>query len=120
MASALGLIMIHEIAPHKLHNEFRVQSPKPSDFLVVFFGDKSLLKKNGDSFEIPRVEDFNQGNIPCHYLFSIDDTGFFLDDSAAAKTSGATPPAGYEYMGSRTFRSTASGRHAAPSSPLSW
>ena len=40
-----------------------------------------------------------------HYLFSIDDTAFFLDDSSAAKTSGATAHAGYEYMGNRTFRS---------------
>ena len=96
--------MIHEIAPHKLHNEFRVQSPKPSDFLVVFFGDKSLLKKNGDSFEIPRVEDFKQGNIPCHYLFSIDDTAYFLADLSISKELVESASDDYVLCPARTYR----------------
>lgn len=96
--------MIHEIAPHILKNEFRVQSPKPSDFLVVFFGDKSLLKKNGDSFEIPKVEDFNQGNIPCHYLFSIDDAAYFLADFSISKELVENASDDYVLCPARTYR----------------
>ena len=78
--------MLHEIGPHKLYNEFRKQAPKPNDFLVVYVGDKSLLKKNGESYEIPRVADFNRESIPCHYLFSIDDASYFLAESYVSKT----------------------------------
>ena len=101
--------MIHEILPHKLNNEFKLCDPKPTDFLIRYNGAKTLLKKTGESYAIPRVgellelqgkkiEDFEG-----HYLFSIDDTAFFLDDSPKGKDDAA--PTGYEYMGSRTFRS---------------
>ena len=100
--------MIHEIAPHKLNNAFKVCDPKPTDILIRYNGSKTLLKKTGESYAIPRVgellelqgkklEDFEG-----HYLFSIDDTAFFLDDSPKGEEDSA--PEGYEYMGSRTFR----------------
>ena len=100
--------MIHEIASHVLNNEFKICDPKPTDFLVCYDGSKTLLKKSGDGYAIPRVgelldlqgkklEDFEG-----HYLFSIDDTAFFLDDSPKGEDDAV--PAGCEYMGSRTFR----------------
>ena len=100
--------MIHEIAPHKLNNAFKVCDPKPTDLLIRYNGSKTLLKKTGESYAIPRIgellelqgkklEDFEG-----HYLFSIDDTAFFLDDSPKGEEDSA--PEGYEYMGSRTFR----------------
>ena len=96
--------MLHEIEPHKLHNEFRKQSPKPNDFLVVYVGDKSLLKKNGDSFEIPKVEDFNRESIPCHYLFSIDDSAYFLAESYVSRTLVESMPDDYVLCPTRTYR----------------
>ena len=96
--------MLHEIGPHKLHNEFRKQSPKPNDFLVVYVGDKSLLKKNGDSFEIPKVEDFNRESIPCHYLFSIDDSAYFLAESYVSRTLVESMPGDYVLCPTRTYR----------------
>ena len=96
--------MLHEIGPHKLHNEFRKQSPKPNDFLVVYVGDKSLLKKNGDSFEIPKVEDFNRESIPCHYLFSIDDSAYFLAESYVSRTLVESMPDDYVLCPTRTYR----------------
>lgn len=117
--------MIHEILPHKLRNEFKICDPKPTDYLIRYAGGKTLLKANNvaeakgaatsgttsAAYNIPRVGELlaldskTLADFEGHYLFSIDDTGFFLDDSAAAKTSSATPPEGYEYMVSRTFRS---------------
>jgi NAD+ diphosphatase len=98
--------MIHEIAPHKLDNEFKPRDPQPTDFLIRYDGAKTLLKKNGESYTIPHVSDLLnlQGkkldDFEGHYLFSIDDTAFFLDDSPKDETI----PEGYEYMGNRTFR----------------
>ena len=100
--------MIHEIAPHVLSNEFKVCDPKPTDFLVCYDGSKTLLKKSGDGYAIPRVGELMelQGkkleDFEGHYLFSIDDTAFLLDDSPKGEDDAV--PAGYEYMGSRTFR----------------
>ena len=97
--------MIHDILPHVLNNEFKVADPKPTDFVIRYDGAKTLLKKAGDGYAIPRVgellalEGKTFADFEGHYLFSIDDTAFFLDDSA-----GAAIPAGYEYMGNRTFR----------------
>ena len=104
--------MIHEIAPHILKNEFKVVDPKATDFVICYDGAKTLLKKVDAGYAIPRVgellalEGKSLADFEGHYLFSIDDTAFFLDDSIAAKPADAAAkaPAGYEYMGNRTFR----------------
>lgn len=104
--------MIHEILPHKLSNEFRVQDPKPTDFLIRYNGSKTLLKKNDEDYAIPQIgeilaiEGKTLADFEGHYLFSIDDTAFFLDDSLAGKTDSAASaaPEGFEFMGNRTFR----------------
>lgn len=33
-------MMIHKIDPHKYYPEFRNQEPKPSDYLLLFDGEK--------------------------------------------------------------------------------
>jgi NAD+ diphosphatase len=97
--------MIHEILPHKLYNEFKICGPKSTDFVIRYDGAKTLLKK-GTAYTIPRVgellelEGKSLGNFEGHYLFSIDETAFFLDDSVTCGDA----PEGYEYMVSRTFR----------------
>jgi NAD+ diphosphatase len=104
--------MIHEIAPHILNNDFKPRDPKSSDFLICYDRAKTLLKKSGEGYAIPRIGELleSQGkslnDFEGHYLFSIDDTAFFLDDSLAGKTDSAASAAteGYEYMGNRTFR----------------
>lgn len=106
--------MIHEIEPHVFNNAFKVCDPKPTDFVIRYDGAKTLLKKYASgqdgvkvaSYAIPRVKELlalegkTLGDFKGHYLFSIDDTAFFLDDDCAANV-----PEGFEYMGSRTFRS---------------
>ena len=115
--------MIHEIAPHKFNNEFKISDPKTTDYLIRYNGAKTLLKKTSSgpenataaAYAIPHVSELlaaeNKKNedFVGHYLFSIDDTAFFLDDSVVAEPADATAhiPAGYEYMGNRTFRSMA-------------
>ena len=36
-------MMIHKIEPHKYYPEFRSQEPKPSDYLLLFDGEKVYL-----------------------------------------------------------------------------
>ena len=104
--------MIHEIAPHVFSNEFKIADPKPPDFIIRYDGAKTLLKKVDGGYAIPRVgellalEKKSLADFEGHYLFSIDDTAFFLDDSITAKSAdtASSIPASYEYMGNRTFR----------------
>ncbi|MBQ3840943.1 MAG: NAD(+) diphosphatase [Fibrobacter sp.] len=97
--------MIHEILPHKLYNEFKICGPKSTDFVIRYDGAKTLLKK-GTTNTIPRIgellelEGKSLADFEGHYLFSIDETAFFLDDSVTCGDA----PEGYEYMVSRTFR----------------
>ena len=102
--------MIHEILPHKLDNQFKICNPKPTDYLIRYDGAKTLLKKDA-TYTIPCVSELLElegktiADFEGHYLFSIDNTAFFLDDSNASQTDQTPPPpAGYEYMVSRTFR----------------
>ena len=44
--------MIHEIAPHKFNNEFKVADPKATDFVIRYNGSKTLLKKEGESLSM--------------------------------------------------------------------
>ena len=92
--------MIHEIAPHKLDNEFKTIAPKPTDYLIIFNGEQTLFKKDGDNYVIPRVSDFPQ--CECHYLIGIDDSAYFL-----CNTNLPEVPEGYEFRGNRTFRTLA-------------
>ena len=112
--------MIHEIAPHIFCNEFKVCGPKPTDYIIRYDGAKTLLKKVATSnqdgapaagYAIPRVgellalEGKTLADFEGHYLFSIDDMACFLDDSIEAKPADTVAtPEGYEFMGSRTFR----------------
>ncbi len=104
--------MIHEISPHKFNNEFKIVDPKSTDFVIRYNGSKTLLKKDGEGYVIPQVgeilalEGKTLADFEGHYLFSIDDAAFFLDDSLAGKTDSAASaaPEGFEFMGNRTFR----------------
>ena len=90
--------MIHEIAPHKLNNEFKTISPKPNDYLIFFNGEQTLFKKAGEGiYEIPRVRGFP--NCESHYMISIDGDAYFL-----CNTNLPEIPEGYEFRGNRTFR----------------
>ena len=40
-------MMIHKIDPHKYYPEFRNQEPKPSDYLLLFDGEKVYLPRPG-------------------------------------------------------------------------
>ena len=86
-------MMIHKIEPHKYYPEFRNQEPKPSDYLLLFDGEKVYLPSHtgndaavaGSSANagivkhsqvyLPTFEEVH--GLDCEYLFSIDDRAFY-------------------------------------------
>lgn len=105
--------MIHEIAPHVLDNQFRIQEAKLDDYCIVFNGSKTLLKKTDAGHSIPTVAEIltlqgktqNQAceslpNFEGHYLLNIDGRAFFLQ----AVAEDFAVPEGFEFMGNRAFR----------------
>lgn len=95
--------MLHEIAPHRLNNEFCRREPKAQDCLIVFDGNRTLLKKEGDNYVVPKV-----GEMPkcaCHYLLSVDDVAYFLaDDFKSVLNADGSAPAEFEFCVNRIFR----------------
>ncbi len=72
--------MLHEIDGFLYHCEYTVQKPKSEDFLLVFDGDRILLRR-----EVPltlaKISDFEEEDITAkdfQYLFSIGSHSFFL------------------------------------------
>lgn len=99
--------MIHEIAPHVLDNQFKVQDPKLDDYCIVYNGSRFLLKKQEAGGSIPTVSDIlaatgtSLADFEGHYLLSVDERGYFLMHVSAD----FAVPQGYEFMGNRAFRS---------------
>lgn len=113
--------MIHEIAPHKLDNQFKIQDPKLTDYCILYNGSKTLLKKvepayssantneGKCSYAIPTVGEIlkalgktqdDLADFEGHYILSIDDRAFFLQQVAEDFVA----PASFEFMGNRSFR----------------
>lgn len=69
--------MLQEIAPHIYHNEFQHPTPRDTDLVAVFDGRSALL--NGNTY--PTVQMLRTLGVPDSdlvFLFTIDDTAFFL------------------------------------------
>lgn len=98
--------MIHEIAPHVLDNQFKIQDPKQDDYCLIYNGTKTLLKKSTDGHTLTTVEDVlvimgkSIADFEGHYLFCIDNRGYFLQHV----TEDFAAPEGYEFVGNRSFR----------------
>ncbi|MCK9182098.1 MAG: NAD(+) diphosphatase [Fibrobacteraceae bacterium] len=95
--------MIHEIGLHQMHNEFRKQMPKPSDYVIYCEGSKVLLRKEAENYAIPKIFEVEKicpgSSAKFHYLFSIDDSAYFSADE-----NWALGNAGYEMTSDRAFR----------------
>ena len=69
--------MIQDIAPHKLGNHYDpTAAPRPQDYVLYFEKGRVLLKSEPET-QLPRVSDFAPES-QLVYLFSVDNTQFFL------------------------------------------
>lgn len=98
--------MIHEIAPHVLDNQFKIQDPRQDDYCLIYNGAKTLLKKSGEGYALPTIAEIlsiqgkGMQEFEGHYLLNIDDKAFFLQHVI----EDFSVPEGYEFVGNRAFR----------------
>ena len=85
-----------------MDNQFRTKKPKLEDYLIRYSENKTLLKKQGDVFSIPKIADFYNDiqEFKGHYLFSIDESAYFLDESKVFDAH----PVNFEFVVNRSFR----------------
>lgn len=96
--------MVQDIYPHKLHNEFdpNVQATQ-EDVLLCIVNGKILIHLNcfeNKEVVFPKVKEV-QTNSEYRYLFSIDNTKYFLCDMQLEENQ---IPSGYGYVEERSLR----------------
>ena len=97
--------MVQDIYPHKLHNEFdpNVQATQ-EDVLLCIVNGKILIHLNcfeNKEVVFPKVSDIQVENVEYRYLFSIDNTKYFLCDMRLEDNQ---IPSGYGYVEERSLR----------------
>ncbi|MDR0839035.1 MAG: NAD(+) diphosphatase [Oscillospiraceae bacterium] len=71
--------MIHEIAPHVFHNEYKPRDPRPDDYILIYEKNQVLLDCADEAApRVPVYSDLAAFNPPLTYLFTVDDTAFYL------------------------------------------
>ena len=95
--------MIQDIYPSKLYNEFINCSPAPEDNVIVFDKEgKMLVADDGEKIRFTRLSDVPDASTV--YLFSIDDTRYFLDLACRQ-----IDKQGFSYMTIRQIRDSFAG-----------
>ena len=74
--------MIQELYPYKLDNQYRNAVPKAGDRIISIRDHRMLIKEREDgTIDFPKIEELGvrfQENGISRYLFSVDETQFFL------------------------------------------
>ncbi len=73
--------MLHNIAPHQFHNEYRDISPESEDLIISVNEGNILIKDTDGEIIFPMYKDIPEKykeNAGFIYLFAIDRTNFFL------------------------------------------
>lgn len=70
--------MIQDIAPHVYDNSFHERKSLPTDFVTVFEGNKTYLTAGGTFPTVEEMKALGIAEEELVYLFTIDETAFFL------------------------------------------
>ncbi len=98
--------MIQDIYPHKLNNHYdpKMQA-KGEDILLCIVNGRILVEETGfeeNELRFPRIKDLSEAYVAdSRYLFSIDDTRYFLCDRLLEEKE---LPKGYAYVGEKSLR----------------
>lgn len=95
--------MIQDIAPKKYDNAFHVKSPRDNDTVFVFDKNAVLCHKSGEEVLYPTLAQIGV-NSDCTFLFSIDDTDYFL-----LRTTEYKVPSGFTFENITLFRTALPG-----------
>lgn len=93
--------MIQDIAPHIYHNEMRFSAPRADDLVLHFLPDDRLYYSlSGETLRYPTVRESGAAPESLTYLFSIDETAYFLltQDAPLAEQDG------FSYAPARALR----------------
>lgn len=93
--------MIQDIAPHKYHVEFEPSEPTADDILLIFKGDKVLVREEDGRTWFPAVGGFDLRKKP-EFMFKIDDTNLFMTE-----VEDAVEFEGWDFMPPEYFREAA-------------
>ncbi len=94
--------MIQDIGPSVFHNEYRHIRPRKDDVILMFdSGGAVLCSTSCGRIAFPDIRENDDDAV---YLFSIDDTGYFLYRGPAVQK-----PEGYDFYRLRELRSSSSG-----------
>lgn len=74
--------MIQDIAPHRLHNEYRVQIPTQDSLFICARGREILIKEEEGKVKFPSFGELEEKEQEREfvYLFRVDDIDFFLGE----------------------------------------
>ncbi len=76
--------MLHEIAPHKYNNDYSAKRPPVPKDVALYYDDSTVMMKNHSAgrgcFTFEELEP--QAMQEAEYIFSIDDTGYYLLENA--------------------------------------
>ena len=111
--------MIQDIAPHRFDNRFIPgKQPSPGSIALLFSGEEVLLRGEADSgtYAVHTHETLckaypKAASFPCFYLFSIDDTDWFLIYGENTFPADHTVPGSLFYSVSRLRREQILPRH---------
>lgn len=85
--------MFQEITPHRYHCCYAPRKEKPQDYLFFSQGTKVMLKQTEETFDFFCVAERERvlgKDCALQYLFSIDETAFYLPANTAHITPGQT------------------------------
>lgn len=77
-----GNFMIQDIAPHRLHNEYRPQIPTEDSLFICARDRKILIKEEEGTVIFPSFRELDEKEQEREfvYLFTVDSTAFFLGE----------------------------------------
>ena len=85
--------MIQDIAPHVYDNAFHERKSLPTDYVAVFEGTKTYLTAGGTFPTVEEVKALGAVEEELVYLFTIDETAFFLLWHVSERVKEALTPA---------------------------
>ena len=100
--------MIQDIAPHRLWNPYDPEKRCRAEDFVVCADGSSLLVADGGALRFPRRDELPlDADAPLTYLFSVDETAYFLVREPVPA------PQGWSYQSLRQLRYAGNGTRAA-------
>lgn len=91
--------MFQDIFPHVYHNEFSKKPVSADDHILIFSKQGLLCRVEDNAIQLPRWSELNTADASAVYLFTIDETGYYLCEGGPADTL-----PGWDWVNTRGLR----------------